>query len=697
MNPFLFEHEYPYSNFHEINLDWFLRKFKTLVSDWEHFYNTITAEWDATKHDWMDLFNFVHDYFDNLDVQREVDHKINEMLESGELGELLANLSSYRKNVIYAGVDNTGETDASETLNRLFAQGGCFYLPSGTYLLEHQLLIPSNVDIKGDGDTTVLIASPNLDAVYHTICSANAENINARLCRNEAQNGYPNTSICNYYVENVRISDITVDGNWQNRDLVTWDKYYEHDGYSIAREPGTNMELQRVRNVVIDNVRFINGIQHNFNVRGCVNSYNLGLDYEALYPSYNVLVRNCYSNNQRYDDNFTTHDSEYITFDNCMAEVTNNMNGEYSEAISNGFEIDDGSRFVMVQNCVARYSLCGFQAKGHVNTPSAHDITFKNCTAQYNREGFTLFCDKQSGDFDTDVFTKGRCYHVKIVDCSVLNPYPFANGTSWTKSVRVIDFDNVLDCVVTNLFFDPKRPTHVRNKYNGDDVRTMFNFREVCYNVTIENVTVTDDIIANFHDTAFFNIAGTCGHIVLKDIKMKGYTGDYHTSEENHEHPPIVKFNGTSFYNYLKIDGLYAKRINEYDRLLKVSNLTDWSQFRCQGSINDMIFYNVFQSAEWGVKYGYKEVSKTGLSTLEINPEGGTFYVVSQDITITLTDTSYIRTTPFFISMSAGSTHDTINVTVVSETQPDFNITKTLHKREVLEIGVTKGNGLWYR
>ena len=692
MNPFLFEHEYPYSNFHEINLDWFLRKFKTLVSDWENFYNTITAEWDATKHDWMDLFNFVHDYFDNLDVQREVDHKINEMLESGELGELLANLSSYRKNVIYAGVDNTGETDASETLNRLFAQGGCFYLPSGTYLLEHQLLIPSNVDIKGDGDTTVLIASPNLDAVYHTICSANAENINARLCKNDASNGYPNTSLCPYYVENVRISDITVNGNWQNRDLDTWDKYYEHDGYSIAREPGTNMELQRVRNVVINNVKFINGIQHNFNVRAGAYSYREGLDYVALYPSYNVLVKNCYSNNQRYDDGFTTHDSEYVIIEGCIAEVTNNMDETYSEAISNGFEIDDGSRHIIVSNCVARYSLCGYQAKGHADTPSAYDVVFDNCTAQYTREGFSLACSKSSGNFDSDVFEVGRCHNIKITNCSVLNPYPFANSSQWVKSVRVIDFVNVLDCTVSNLFFDPKRPTHVQNKYHGDDVRTLFNFRNVNYNVTLENITVSDDIIANYPDTAFFTIAGTSGHITLRDVKMKGYTG-----VANGVNNPIVKFNSTSFYNYLTIDGLYAKKLNDGDKLLKVSDLTDWSQFRCQGSIKDMIFYNDYQSAEWGVKYGFNEVPVTGLETLEISPLGGSMYIVSRDITITLTDTNNIRTTPFGIMMSGSSPADSITVSVVSTTQPEFNISKTLHKRECFEIGVTHNNGLWYR
>lgn len=85
----MFGHKYPYTDFHELNLDWFLLKFKTLVEDWENFHRTISAEWDATKNDWLDLYNFVHDYFDNLDVQAEVDEVFRKLIESGEINELL--------------------------------------------------------------------------------------------------------------------------------------------------------------------------------------------------------------------------------------------------------------------------------------------------------------------------------------------------------------------------------------------------------------------------------------------------------------------------------------------------------------------------------------------------------------------------------------------------------------------------------
>lgn len=84
-----FDSIYPRGNTHELTLDWFLSQFKKLVNDWEHFYTTISTEWDATKHDWKDLYNFVHDYFKNLDVQEEIDNKLDEMVEDGTLAAIV--------------------------------------------------------------------------------------------------------------------------------------------------------------------------------------------------------------------------------------------------------------------------------------------------------------------------------------------------------------------------------------------------------------------------------------------------------------------------------------------------------------------------------------------------------------------------------------------------------------------------------
>ena len=77
--------KYLYTDFHEANLDWFLSKFNELLEEWktmQHNFDTLTEAFD-------DLRNFVNDYFANLNVQTEIDNKINDMIESGEMANLI--------------------------------------------------------------------------------------------------------------------------------------------------------------------------------------------------------------------------------------------------------------------------------------------------------------------------------------------------------------------------------------------------------------------------------------------------------------------------------------------------------------------------------------------------------------------------------------------------------------------------------
>ena len=74
-------HDYPYTDAHELNLDWFLKEFKTLVETWEQ-----------VQSDWNSLHDYVQNYFDNLDVQTEIDNKINAMIADGSFALILTPL-----------------------------------------------------------------------------------------------------------------------------------------------------------------------------------------------------------------------------------------------------------------------------------------------------------------------------------------------------------------------------------------------------------------------------------------------------------------------------------------------------------------------------------------------------------------------------------------------------------------------------
>lgn len=76
----------PYTNLHELNLSWFLETFKELLREWDEQQQEFSDLNDA----WNALHDYVENYFDNLDVQQEINTKLNEMAVSGELGAAMA-------------------------------------------------------------------------------------------------------------------------------------------------------------------------------------------------------------------------------------------------------------------------------------------------------------------------------------------------------------------------------------------------------------------------------------------------------------------------------------------------------------------------------------------------------------------------------------------------------------------------------
>lgn len=81
------------------------------------------------------LYDFVKDFFENLDLQEEVNNILNEMYEDGRLAALVSSLTqTYVINVVYAGCKNDG-TDISNVLQPLiqYNPNATFYFPPGSY------------------------------------------------------------------------------------------------------------------------------------------------------------------------------------------------------------------------------------------------------------------------------------------------------------------------------------------------------------------------------------------------------------------------------------------------------------------------------------------------------------------------------------------------------------------------------------
>ena len=82
--------QFPYSNFHEMNMDEIIKIVKNMLEEWAEYYST-WEEWkDDTTSAWESLQNFVETYFENLDVTQEVYTIIQGMVTSGQFQDIVS-------------------------------------------------------------------------------------------------------------------------------------------------------------------------------------------------------------------------------------------------------------------------------------------------------------------------------------------------------------------------------------------------------------------------------------------------------------------------------------------------------------------------------------------------------------------------------------------------------------------------------
>ena len=102
---------FPYSNFHEMNMDEIIKIIKNMLEEWATYHaewdqwmadleaswteyqDDVNAQWVAYQNTmntaWQNMQNFINNYFDNLDVQEEINNKIVSMIQTGEFGHLV--------------------------------------------------------------------------------------------------------------------------------------------------------------------------------------------------------------------------------------------------------------------------------------------------------------------------------------------------------------------------------------------------------------------------------------------------------------------------------------------------------------------------------------------------------------------------------------------------------------------------------
>lgn len=324
-------------------------------------------------------------------------------------------------NVRDFGAVGDGVTDDTAAIQVAIEKSGCIYFPKGTYIISETLRIPSNTVLQGAGmGITIIEMSPAAPADYHTITNKQAL-IEGRYTPNQYTTETRVVDGVTYELRNITVPGSATDDAY-DKNIGVFDLTLRNNGDSRQRisKGGSGISWYGVHDVVVSRVESDNACQHGFDTNSMEETtYMFGHKYLAVGQSYNVVFEYTKAVSPVADDGITTHDSHHITIRRHVSiNDTTKPSFTYNQ---NGVEIDDGSSFVLVDNCYARGFVNGFYVQSHKFSPATHDVTVINCHAD-----------------DCTVATQALCYYDDI-------PEEDKRERILTRNV------NFINCRATNL------------------------------------------------------------------------------------------------------------------------------------------------------------------------------------------------------------------------------------------------------
>lgn len=132
----------PYTNFHELNQDWFLNEFNKVLKEWADMKKSFNSLNDAFN----DLRNYVHDYFKNLNVQKEIDNKLDAMAKDGSLTIILTpTISKYVSDWLQKHITNPSNPPLDESLTVRGAAADSLSVGFRSILVYNNTITESNI------------------------------------------------------------------------------------------------------------------------------------------------------------------------------------------------------------------------------------------------------------------------------------------------------------------------------------------------------------------------------------------------------------------------------------------------------------------------------------------------------------------------------------------------------------------------
>jgi len=347
-------------------------------------------------------------------------------------------------NVRWFGVSGTDITSTALKIQNIVDDFKKVYLPEGTYFVNTAIVLASNREFYGDDENTIIKIIDSADAQCSGVVVKDASYTTVR--------------------------NIKVDGNGSR---TTNPQSFPNtiDGSCVVVNDSDN--------ILIRDVTAIDAMKHCFDITA--DAYDTG-DPETYVTAGRceyVNIESCYASGGG-DDNFTTHQSDYLLITGCVSE---NPSGDAVPANSNCYEIDDGSRYVTLENSRAYGGVCGVQVKGHDIAAAPKHIVVQNMHIEY--------CNYS-------------------IDCYNTSFYGVASGGYSTTAYGLI----IKNIFIHNIDTDNR------------DVEESFAVRIRSYtNVVVDGIVITDS--SSTYDYGLVAITSGARNVAVSNIDFKNVTGDY--------------------------------------------------------------------------------------------------------------------------------------------------------------------------
>lgn len=207
--------------------------------------NELSENFDELRKEFITLKEFVDNYFTNLDVQEEINKKLDEMVENGTFDKLFSKFLTGIINVKCIGAKGDGISDDTSYFQEAINSGMIIFIPNGTYVVNELKFNSERIQIIGETNTFI---NSSVDWDFKDISNVYVKNITMNTGKIIIYKDYSNLRDKNMYLENVLntsgtswnlfISNKAPNGRYVDRPIN--ESLYSHYPIEIVNNSGYN-------------------------------------------------------------------------------------------------------------------------------------------------------------------------------------------------------------------------------------------------------------------------------------------------------------------------------------------------------------------------------------------------------------------------------------------------------------------------